>query len=107
MERKGYVMQGKGAESITSNATSSQLLGMSTSTRHYDMSLPKKKHRVITEYYPGQQEVHSINQVEADMNQIRNAHQILRLSLIIMQQGSSWYKLGGRKNAMVKRAAGH
>ena len=52
------------------------------------MSLPKKKHRVITEYYPGQQEVHSINQVEADMNQ---THQILRLSLII--------------TAMVQRAA--
>ena len=68
MERKGYVVQGKGAESIASNATSSQLLGMSTSTRHYDMSLPKKKHRVITEYYPGQQEVHSINQVEADIS---------------------------------------
>ena len=33
MERKGYVVQGKGAESIASNATSSQLLGMSTSTR--------------------------------------------------------------------------
>ena len=54
-------------DGISYDATASQVLGMSTSTKHYNMTLPKKKRRDITEYYPGQDDIHSINQLEEDI----------------------------------------
>ena len=61
--KKGYAMPNTNNDGISYDATASQVLGMSTSTKHYDMTLPKKKRRDITEYYPGQDDIHSINQL--------------------------------------------